>query len=253
MKVIISGASSGIGKALAKEYSKNGAILGLISRRKNVLQELKKELPNSCFIYALDVNDIKACQSMANDFIMHVGVPDIVIANAGISHGTLTEYYDDLTTFQQIIKTNLFGTVNLFQPFVGLFKSRKKGSFLGISSVAGIRGLPGASAYSASKSALSNYLEALRIELSEFNISVINIAPGYIESAMTAANPYSMPFIMKVDKAAKKIIHAIYLKKKFIIIPWQMAVIGKIMHMLPVSIWDWLAKRSPRKPRKIEN
>ena len=104
MKVIISGASSGIGKALAKEYSKNGATLGLISRRKNVLQELKKELPNSCFIYALDVNDNKACQSMANDFIMHVGVPDIVIANAGISHGTLTEYYDDLTTFQQIIK-----------------------------------------------------------------------------------------------------------------------------------------------------
>lgn len=252
-KVIISGASSGIGRALAFEYSKRGATLALISRRKKELLDLQKKLTCACFIYDMDVNDINACQKMANHFIKQVGTPDIIIANAGISHGTLSEHYDDLITFQKIVGTNLFGVLNLFQPFIKIFQSKKAGSLVGISSVAGIRGLPGASAYSSSKSALTNYLEALRVELSEYNINVTNISPGYIKSPMTAVNQYPMPFIMDVEKAAKKIIKAIDTKRKFIIIPWQMALIGKIMHFLPIFLWDWFAKRGPKKPRKIQD
>jgi len=250
LKVIISGASSGIGKALAEEYSRKGATVGLIARRRDILEKLKKSLPVESHIYSIDVNDVKACQAMAKHFIHNVGIPDIIIANAGISHGTLTEHGDDLETFKKIVQTNLFGMVNLFQPFVGSLKSQNKGSLVGISSVAGIRGLPGASAYSCSKAAVSNYLEALRIEVAEFKISVTNIAPGYIYSEMTQANPYPMPFIMDTNNAAKKMIQAIHFKKQFVIIPWQMAIFGKIMQFLPNFIWDRLAKNGPRKPRK---
>jgi short-subunit dehydrogenase len=128
-------------------------------------------------------------------------------------------------------------------------KKNGAGCLVGISSVAGIRGLPGASAYSASKSALTNYLEGLRVELSSYGLDVITIAPGYIVTPMTDVNPYPMPFIIEAESAAKKIIAAIRQKKTYTIIPWQMAIIARIMHLLPNWIWDFLAKKSPRKPR----
>ena len=247
LKIIITGASSGIGQALSKEYDKQGAVIGLLARRKDKLIELQKTLSCKSLIFSVDVTDIAQCRWAAEEFMALHGTPDIVIANAGISSGTLTENFSDLETFKKIIATNLTGATHTFYPFIQPFKKRGAGHFVGISSVAGIRGLPGAGAYSASKAALTNYLESLRIELSSANIDVTTIAPGYIKSPMTDANDFSMPFIMPADKAARAIIKAIKNKKKYAIVPWQMNFIGRIMHLLPISIWDWLAKKAPRK------
>jgi short-subunit dehydrogenase len=143
--------------------------------------------------------------------------------------------------------------MHTFLPFMKVFKKRRYGQFVGIASVAGIRGLPGSGAYSASKAALINYLESLRIEMLPFNIQVTTIAPGYIKTPMTNDNTYTMPFILEVDEAVKLFMKAIDRKKKFVIIPWQMNILGTLMRLLPASIWDFLAKRGPRKLRAMIN
>lgn len=251
LKIFITGANSGIGEALAIEYAKQGAILGLVARRKKELQILQKKLNGKVLIYEVDVTNINQCRWASEDFIAHHGAPDIVIANAGISTGTLTENFSDIQTFKKIIDTNLNGVINTFYPFVQLFKKRKQGQFVGISSIAGIRGLPGSGAYSSSKAALINYLESFRVEMAPYKIDVTTIAPGYIKTPMTDVNDYSMPFIMPANKAAISFINAIRKKKKFIIIPWQMKIIGYLMHILPIFIWDFLAKKGPRKKRNL--
>ncbi|KRP06683.1 MAG: short-chain dehydrogenase, partial [Methylophilales bacterium BACL14 MAG-120920-bin58] len=170
LKIIITGASSGIGQALAKEYAKQGAVIGLLARRKEELLALQKILPCKSLIFPVDVTDLAQCRWAAEEFMALHGAPDIVIANAGISSGTLTENFSDLETFKKIIATNLIGVTHTFYPFIQVFKNRGSGQFVGISSVAGIRGLPGAGAYSSSKAALTNYLESLRVELAAHNI-----------------------------------------------------------------------------------
>ena len=141
--------------------------------------------------------------------------------------------------------------MHTFLPFMKTFKKRKSGQLVGIASVAGIRGLPGSGAYSASKAALMNYLESMRIEMLPFNIQVTTIAPGYIKTPMTHSNPYAMPFILEADKAVSLFIKAIDRKEKFIIIPWQMNIVAKLMRLLPASVWDFLAKRGPKKLRAM--
>jgi len=249
IKVIITGANSGIGKALALEYAKKGAVLGLIARDSDKLGSLQKILPCPSQIFSIDVTDIAQCRWAAEEFMAQHGIPDVVIANAGISQGTLTENFTDLKIFEEIIKTNLFGVQNTFYPFIQPFKKRKRGQLVGISSVAGIRGIPGSGAYSASKAALTNYLESLRIEMLEFNIYVSTIAPGYIRTPMTNVNNFTMPFLINSDKAAKKIIQSIEKKTRFTIIPFPMNIIGRIIRILPCFLWDCLARNAPRKKR----
>lgn len=247
LKVFITGASSGIGQALAQHYAKEGATLGLAARRADLLSTLQNSLSTETAIYALDVRDAEALEKAALDFIARFGAPDIVIANAGVSAGTLTENKDDLNTFKGVIDINLLGMVYTFQPFIQSMKQAGKGSLVGIASVAGIRGLPGAGAYSASKAAVISYLESLRVELSLDGISVTTIAPGYIKTPMTDINEYGMPFLMAPDVAAKKFAQAISKKKRFIVIPWQMGWLAKIIRCLPPWLWDYLMKHAPRK------
>ena len=247
LKIFITGASSGIGQALAQYYAKEGAIIGLAARRADLLTKLKDSLPTETAIYALDVRDADALEKAAQDFIARFGSPDIVIANAGVSAGTLTENKDDLNTFKGVIDINLLGMVHTFQPFIKSMKQAKKGSLVGIASVAGVRGLPGAGAYSASKAAVITYLESLRVELLPDGINVTTIAPGYIKTPMTDINEYAMPFLMAPDIAAQKFAQAIAKKKRFIVIPWQMGWLAKIMRCLPPFLWDYLMKHAPRK------
>ena len=249
LKVFITGASSGIGQALAYEYSRQGAVLGLAARRKELLLSLQNKLTTDTFIYAVDVRDQQAMDNAAQDFILQCGIPDVVISNAGVSSGTLTEIKADTETFKTIIDINLTGMVNTFQPFILAMKEKKQGSLAGIASVAGIRGLPGAGAYSASKAAVIAYLESLRIELNTHGIIVTTIAPGYIKTPMTALNNFPMPFLMASEIAAKKFSAAIRQKKKFIIFPWQMRLIAIIIRFAPVWLWDLLMKNAPRKAR----
>ena len=250
LKIIITGASSGLGKALAKHYASLGSTLGLIARNKTSLESLVNELPDTTSIfYDIDVRDAESMQSAASDFIQRYGCPDIVIANAGISQGTLTEYAEDSKVFESILATNVTGIVNTFQPFITVMRTQGKGNLVGISSVASYRGLPGASAYSSSKAAANSYLESLRVEMYGSGVSVITICPGYIVTPMTANNPFQMPFIMTAETAAKKIVHIINHKKIFSVIPWQMGIVARILKLLPNFVYDRLFSIMPRKPR----
>ena len=250
MKVFLTGASSGIGEALARHYAQRGATLGLVARRAELLRNLKASLPVAVEAYECDVRDLPALKRSAEDFIARHGVPDIVIGNAGVSFGTLTESEKDAATFREILEINVLGLVHTFHPFAAPMRARGAGSLVGIASVAGFRGLPGASAYSASKAAAIRYLEALRVELRGSGVKVTTICPGFIATAMTAKNPYPMPFIIEADDAARRIARAIDAGKSYAIIPWQMAIVGRILGVLPNAVYDRLMAGRGRKPRK---
>lgn len=236
--------------ALARHYARQGAELGLAARRTEALQALAAEIGPQCTIYALDVRNAEELNQAAQDFLQRFGVPDIVIANAGVSRGTLTEHKEDTAAFRAIMDINVLGMVHTFQPFIAAMKaSPGKGCLVGIASVAGIRGLPGAEAYSASKAAVISYLESLRIEMAHYGIAVTTIAPGYIRSPMTDVNTYAMPFLMDVDIAVQKFAKAIAKKRRFVIIPWQMGLVARLMRLMPARLWDWAARKAPHKPR----
>lgn len=177
------------------------------------------------------------------------GCPDVVIANAGVSRGTLTEYAEDLEVFESILATNVIGMVNLFQPFISAMRIAGQGTLVGIASVAGYRGLPGSGAYSASKAAAISYLESLRVEMHGNGVSVITICPGYVATPMTASNPFRMPFLLTAEEAAEKIERVIENKILFAVVPWQMAVVARVLKILPNFLYDRLFANAPRKPR----
>jgi len=253
LKVFITGASSGIGEALAVYYAGQGATLGLAARRAEFLDGLNQRLGGQHACYALDVCDAPALHAAAVDFMGRFGAPDIIIANAGVSAGTLTEFEEDLAVFRRVMDTNVFGMAATFAPFIPAMKaagrqSGKLGRLVGIASVAGIRGLPGAEAYSASKAAAITYLESLRLEMRPYGIKVVTIAPGYIETPMTAVNPYKMPFLLPAAKAAERFAAAIESGVSYTVIPWQMGVVAKLLRALPNWLYDRLFTSAPRKP-----
>lgn len=251
--VFITGASSGIGAALARHYASRGAILGLAARRGDLLEQLAASLtgPSHC-IYPLDVTDAAALAEAARDFIVRAGVPDIVIANAGVSAGTLADAADDLPVFRRIFDINVMGMVNTFQPFIDAMRKAGRGRLAGVASVAGIRGLPGAGAYSASKAAAIAYLESLRVELRGSGVRVVTLAPGYIETPMTAINPYPMPFLLPVEEAARRLARAIDRGCSFAVVPWQMGLVARVLRWLPNRLFDAAFARAGRKPRGLD-
>ena len=189
-------------------------------------------------------------QAAARDFIAKHGVPDLVIANAGVSHGTLTECADDIDVFRQILDINVIGMVNAFHPFVAPMREAGRGVLAGVASVAGYRGLPGASAYSASKAAAIRYCESLRVELRGTGVRVATICPGYIATPMTAKNPYPMPFIISAEDFARRFARAIDAGSTYAVIPWPMAIVAKLLALLPNALYDAAFSRAGRKPRK---
>ena len=188
-------------------------------------------------------------RAAAEDFVARFGLPDVVIANAGVSVGTSTEFAADLAAFRAVLETNVLGIVHTFQPFVSGMMAARRGTLVGIASLAGFRGLPGAGAYSASKAAAINYLESLRVELVGSGVHVVTICPGFIATPMTANNPYRMPFLLAPDKAARLIARAIARKRRFYVLPWQMAWLGRTLRRLPRPVFDRVLAKRPRKPR----
>ena len=249
-RVVITGASSGLGRALAVEYARRGATLALIARRGDMLDELARSLPVRCHCYPLSVHDASAMTTAGQHFIAREGCPDVVIANAGVSAGTSTEKPDDTKVFEEIFATNVIGMMLTFRPFIDAMRNANRGTLAGIASVAGFRGLPGASAYCASKSAAITYLESLRLELFRDAIKVVTICPGYVDTPLTAGNPYRMPFLMRPDKAAIAIADAIARGRRFYVLPWQMAMLGWMLRRLPRPLYDALFVNAPRKPRR---
>ncbi len=252
LKVFITGASSGIGAALARHYAEQGATLGLAARRQQALTDLLADLPGHHAAYALDVSDAPALAAAAADFTARHGAPDIVIANAGVSVGTLSECPEDLAAFRKVMDTNVYGMAATFAPFIGpMAAAGGDRRLVGIASVAGIRGLPGAEAYSASKAAAIAYLESLRLEMAPKGIKVVTIAPGYIETPMTAINPYPMPFLLPAAEAARRFARAVAKGTSYTVIPWQMGVVAKVLRLLPNWLYDRLFTQAPRKPRGL--
>ncbi|MGE5168773.1 MAG: SDR family oxidoreductase [Rudaea sp.] len=249
--VFITGASSGIGEALARHYAAQGARVGLFARRDAELARVASSLaPADVATYAGDVRDASALAQAARDFLARFGPPQVVIASAGVSRGTLTECAEDLPAFRSVLETNVLGLVNAFQPFIAPMRTAGGGALAGIASVAGFRGLPGSGAYSASKAAAIGYLESLRVELRNSGIAVVTVCPGYIATPMTARNPYRMPFLMQPDVAARRIANAIARRRRFYVLPWQMAIAGRVFRALPRPLYDRLLANGPRKPRR---
>jgi NAD(P)-dependent dehydrogenase (short-subunit alcohol dehydrogenase family) len=253
LRVFITGASSGIGAALARKYAARGAVLGLLGRRRAALEALVATLPHPerHRAYAVDVTDHAALAQAAGDFIAAHGGADVVIASAGISYGTLTERPEDLPLFESVVATNLTATVATFAPFIGTMKKQTgPRRLVAIGSMAGIRGMKGAGAYCASKAAVHSYAESLRLEMRRYGIRVVTIAPGYIDTPMTSNNHFPMPFLMPAERFAAQALRAIGAGSAFRVIPWQMGILARLLRMLPNALFDLLFARAPQKARK---
>jgi hypothetical protein len=236
-------------------YAARGATLGLLARRRDQLIALAASLPHPerHHIYAVDVLDRDALSAAAHDFIAANGGADVVVASAGISHGTLTDRAADLAVFDAVFATNVNATVATFAPFIPAMRQQATPCRLvGIGSVAGIRGMRGAGAYCASKAAVHSYCEALRLELRATNIRVVTIAPGYIDTPMTSKNRFPMPFLMPADRFAAQAAAVIARGDGYRVLPWQMGAVAKLLRLLPNFVFDRLFARAPTKQRQGE-
>lgn len=253
--VFITGASSGIGQALALRYYRDGARLALVARRTGEVERwaAEQKLDAARFkVYGADVSDEGAMARIGRECIAAQGLPDVVIANAGISIGMDTAHFDDLDVMRRTFATNNVGLAATFHPFVTAMNERGSGTLVGVASVAAIRGLPGHGAYSASKAAVVAYCESLRGECRPFGVKVVTLLPGYIDTPLTRGNRYSMPFLMQVEDFADQAVRAIRAQVSYRVIPWQMGVMAKLLRLLPNGLYDRALASRPRKKRASE-
>ena len=253
--VFITGASSGIGQALALRYHRAGYRLALVARRTSEVKTwagAQGISADSYEIYSADVTVIDSIVAAGRDCIARQGVPDVVIANAGISVGMDTAVREDLDVMARTFATNNIGVAATFHPFVQAMAQRGSGTLVGIGSVAGIRGLPGHGAYCASKAAVISYCESLRGEMRPQGVRVVTISPGYIDTPLTRQNRYGMPFLMQAEDFADRAYRAIAAGVSYRVIPWQMGVVAKLLRMLPNALFDKVLAGRPRKRRQGE-
>ncbi len=250
-RVFITGASSGIGAALARHYAAADTAIGLLARRRELLEELAAALPGSTAVYACDVADAEAVAQAGADFMARFGVPELVIANAGVSVGTRGEETAEVGKLRRVLEVNVAGMAATLAAFAPSMRAARSGTLCGIASVAGFRGIAGAGAYSASKAAAIAWLEALRAELHGSGVSVVTICPGYVDTPMTRVNRYRMPFLLTPEDAARRFARAIAARRRLAVIPWQAGLVSLVLRALPGWLYDRLAARAPRKPRDL--
>jgi short-subunit dehydrogenase len=253
--VFITGASSGIGQALAWRYYGAGWRLALVARRTGEIENWARAqglAAERYAVYGADVAQTESIVAAGQACIAAQGVPDVVIANAGISVGVDTAIREDIDVIARTFATNNIGLAATFQPFISAMVQRRSGALVGIGSVAGIRGLPGHGAYCASKAAVISYCESLRGELRASGVKVVTICPGYIDTPLTRQNRYGMPFLMQPKEFAERAFRAIAAGASYRVIPWQMGVVAKLLRALPNALYDRVLAGRPRKHRQGE-
>jgi len=251
----ITGASSGIGQALAARFYEAGYDLALVARRTGEIEAwtaARQIDPRRCQIYKADVAEVDSIVAAGNACLERQGVPDVVIANAGISVGIDTAERSDLDVFARTLAINNIGIAATFHPFIRAMQTRRSGCLVGIGSVAAIRGLPGHGAYCASKAGVVAYCESLRGEMRASGVKVVTVSPGYVDTPLTQGNRYGMPFLMQPDDFADKAFRAIESGTSYRVIPWQMAVVAKLLRLLPNALFDRALQGRGRKRRAGE-
>lgn len=251
--VLITGASSGIGQALAAHYAAVGWRLALVARRVDSVRDWARAQgldPARWAVYAADVGDPDAMAAAGRACLEAQGLPQVVIANAGISVGMDSTEREDLDVMRETLATNVLGVAATFHPFLAAMRERGSGSLVGIASVAAIRGLPGHGAYCASKSAVVAYCESLRGECRPYGVRVVTLLPGYIATPLTARNPYPMPFLLQPAEFALRAKRAIDAGASYRVIPWPMAVAARLLALLPNALFDRIFAGRGRKPRR---
>jgi short-subunit dehydrogenase len=251
--VFITGASSGIGQALAARYARAGWRLALVARRTAEMQAWLQAQglgEDRAMVYGADVSDCDSIIAAAQACIARQGLPDVVIANAGISVGMDTGERADLDVMRETFAINNIGLAATFHPFLRKMRQRGSGTLVGIASVAAIRAMPGHGAYHASKAGVVAYCESLRGECRGTGVRVVTLLPGYIATPLTARNPYPMPFLISAEEFSEKAFRAIESGASYRVIPWQMALVAKLLRLLPNGLFDKLFAGRGRKPRR---
>ncbi|HXC40458.1 MAG TPA: SDR family oxidoreductase [Burkholderiales bacterium] len=251
--VFITGASSGIGQALAWRYHQAGWRLALAARRSSEIENWAraKGIPaDRHAVYGADVADTESIVAAGRACLVRQGVPDAVIANAGISIGVDSAVREDIDVIARTFATNNVGMAATFHPFIAPMTQRGSGALVGIASAAGIRGLPGHGAYCASKAAVISYCESLRGELRSSGVKVVTICPGYVATPLTERNRYGMPFLMQPQDFAEQAFRAIEAGTSYRVIPWQMGVVTKLLRLMPNALLDRVLAGRPRKHRQ---
>jgi short-subunit dehydrogenase len=248
-RAIITGASSGIGAALARELSKRGWSLALLARRGDLLDQLKLELRESCSLVC-DVTDLAAVRDAVLKGEQLLGGPfDLAVANAGISVPTWATKFN-VDDAERIMRVNVFGMFYLFDAVVPSMIERKSGRFVGIASIAGLRGLPSGSVYSASKAAMQNFLEASRVELAPAGVGVTIVNPGWVDTPIIDKYKGAVPFLVSAPKAARIIADGIERGKKVVEFPLPMSLLMRTIRFMPNAIYDRALR--PYAKRKID-
>jgi hypothetical protein len=252
----ITGASSGLGQALAAQFHAAGYRLALVARRADEVRRWAESAgidATRFAVYAADVRDVDAIVAAGQACIAAQGLPDVVVANAGVSIGMDTAERADLEVMRTTYETNNLGLAATFHPFVAPMQARRAGTLVGIASVGGIRGLPGHGAYCSSKAAVIAYCESLRGEQRPYGVRVVTIVPGYIDTPLTRGNRYPMPFLMQPEEFAARAVRAIEAGVSWRVIPWQMGWVTRLLRVLPNGLFDRVFAGRPRKKRQGES
>ncbi len=250
--VLITGASSGIGRAFALELSRRGAKLGLVARREELLDQVVAEISasrngqdNSDTVLPLpaDVQDAQSMRAAAKRLISAFGRIDLLIGNAGTGL-TNSGAELDAAKLAEVINVNVIGAANSVAAVLPEMIARGSGHLVAISSLAAYRGVPKSAAYCASKAAVSAMFESLRLDVEPRGVNVTIIHPGFIKTPLTAGRKAKLPYLLDVDDAVKKMIRAIEKRKKSYAFPWQLATIVRVGMVMPNFMYDWIARRN---------
>ncbi len=245
-KIWITGASSGIGKALAIKFANNGWKVAISARRENLLQDLSKNNSN-IFPFTLDVKDEKLTKSVFQNIIEKFKTLDICVFCNGI-HDPEAEKKLSSEKIREIMETNFFGTLNCIMAVNAFFRENKSGHISIVASVAGYRGLPASSGYCASKSALISLAESLYFDFKRHNVRISVINPGFIKTPMTDKNKFPMPMIKSSEFAAEKIFIGLTKKNAFEIhFPLIFTMLMKLLKIMPNWLYLMIASKGMKK------